>query len=452
MVGLVPIRYTCGVAERRDLPSITSLSQHPELGQWPETIRIEASRRAVKLARDSWEPGAELAENAILKEAVRCAGALSGQSMKAAINMSGVILHTGLGRARLPAAVVNRVQEMIAGHCDLEIDLELGTRGDRQDHVRDLLTFLTGAEDALVVNNAAAALVLVLRALAFEKDVLLSRGQMVEIGGSFRVPEIVKQSGCNLVEVGTTNRTHLQDYQAELSDRTGAILVCHRSNFDIIGFTAEPTVSDLSALGCPVVDDMGTGCLVDLTQFGLPKAKTMADSIQAGADLSIGSGDKLLGGPQAGLIVGKAGLIEKVKRHPLARAMRVDKMTLAALEATLGLYAEGKLLEIPTLRYLARTVDEVKQQAMHLASQLGSGAIVEASTSELGGGSGVGFAIPSYRVGLPGANAEKLAHALRTGTPAIIGRVEKDQVWLDLRCVEDAELPEVARRTIECLS
>jgi len=449
MLGLVPIRYTCLVAERRNLPSITSLSQHPELGQWPEAIRVEAARRAVREARDTWKPGDNLVKDSILKGAIKSARTLSGRSMKSTINMSGVILHTGLGRARLPSAAVERVQEMIAGHCDLEIDLETGTRGDRQEHVRDLLTFLTGAEDALVVNNAAAALVLVLRSLAFEKDVLLSRGQMVEIGGSFRVPDIVKQSGCNLVEVGTTNRTHLSDYQAELSERTGAILVCHRSNFEIVGFTAEPSLAELSRLGCPVVDDMGTGCLVDLSQFGLPKTKTMSDSIQAGADLSIGSGDKLLGGPQAGVIVGKTELIELVKRHPMARAMRVDKMTLAALEATLGLYAEGKLLEIPTLRYLSRTVDEVKQQAMHFASQIGSGAIVEASTSELGGGSGVGFSLATYRVGLPSSDAEKLAYALRTGTPAIIGRVEKNRVWLDMRCVEDGELPEVVKRTTE---
>ena len=363
--------------------------------------------------------------------------------------MSGVVLHTGLGRSRLAPAVAEAIRAAAEDHCSVEFDLDTGGRGDRQLHVREMLCHLTGAEDAMVVNNAAAALVLSLRALACEKEVLLSRGQMVEIGGSFRVPDIVRESGCRLVEVGTTNRTHLKDYK--VGPQTGAILICHRSNFEVVGFVSEPTLAELAGLGVPVVDDMGTGCLVNLQKFGLTPTKTMSDSIRDGASLAIGSGDKLLGGPQAGIVVGKRELVQQIKGHPLARAVRVDKLTLAGLRATLALYTSGRELEIPTIKYLARSLEEVKLLAEALAGAIGSRARVEPSVCEIGGGSGPGTEVASYRVGIEVSSPDDFARMLRQSTPAVIGRIEKGTFWLDPRTAEPQEVDKTAILVRECL-
>ncbi|MBC8066267.1 MAG: L-seryl-tRNA(Sec) selenium transferase, partial [Chlorobia bacterium] len=370
----------------RDLPKVDELSRDPGLSEFPERIRVEAARAAIDHMRQSMLGGVHVDISRSAQVANLKAHDMMASNLRAAINMSGVILHTGLGRARLAPSVAEEISRVARDHAYLEFDVEEGSRGDRQSHVRDLLVQLTGAEDALVVNNAAAALVLALRTLAEGKNVLLSRGQMVEIGGSFRVPEIVKQSNCHLVEVGCTNKTHLPDYVVDAD--TGAILVCHRSNFEIVGFASEPSISELSALGVPLVDDMGTGCLVDLARFGLPKTKTLSDSVREGAHVAIGSGDKLLGGPQAGIIVGRRDLIQRMKNHPLARALRVDKLTLAGLSPTLRLYLAGRELEIPTMRYLSRTPAEVRKLARRLANAIGPTAYVEASESQVGGGSG----------------------------------------------------------------
>jgi len=438
------------VAHLRDLPRVDDLASHPSLSSYSHEVRIAAARTTVDRLRESilaGEPQDLMEASTICAEV---AAAMMGSDFRPAINMSGVILHTGLGRARLAPAVVQEVAQIAANHGYLELNLESGIRGDRQRHVRSMLTLLTGAEDALVVNNAASAIVLALRALAHRKEVLLSRGQMVEIGGSFRVPDVAKQSGCKLVEVGTTNKTHLADYVVGPS--IAAILVCHRSNFEIVGFTSEPSVRELASLEVPVVDDMGTGCLIDLTKYGLPKLKTLRDSIAEGASLAIGSGDKLLGGPQAGIIVGQSRCIQKLKSHPMARAMRIDKLDLAALAATLRLYLSGRELEIPTLNYLSKSVNLVRQEAERLASLMGSGAFTEASECEFGGGSGPGMRVPSYRVGIPISNPDALARRLRQSNPGIVGRIEKGVLWLDPRTAEPDEVDRTASIVRECLS
>lgn len=433
-----------------DLPKVDDLSRHPGLSEFPERIRVRAARAAIDEMRRSMLDGAKVDVGQSAELAALKAKDMMKSSLQSAINMSGVILHTGLGRARMARSVADEIERVARDHSYLELDEEEGLRGDRQVHVRDFLMQLTGAEDALVVNNAAAALVLALRTLAEAKNVLLSRGQMVEIGGSFRVPEIVKQSNCHLVEVGCTNKTHLADY--EVDAETGAILVCHRSNFEIVGFTSEPSISELSSLGVPLVDDMGTGCLVDLGRFGLPNTRTMGDSIREGAHLAIGSGDKLLGGPQAGIIVGRSDLIQRMKGHPLARALRVDKLTLAGLSATLRLYVSGQDKEIPTLHYLSRTSEEVRRLAQELAKEIGPASVMEASESQIGGGSGPGMVLPSHRVGVQSADPESLAKRLRKSSPGLVGRIERGVFWLDPRTAEPNEIQFAAQLVKSCLN
>ena len=365
-------------------------------------------------------------------------------SFRPVLNASGVILHTGLGRARLARAASEAVLAVAANHANLELDLESGRRGDRQDHVRGLLTSLTGAEDAFVVQNCAAAVFLALSALAARKEVLLSRGQMVEIGGSFRLPEIVKRSGCKLVEVGATNKTRLEDFEAAVTPRTAAVLRCHPSNYQIIGFTEEPSGAALAAFcndrGIALIDDVGSGCLVDTTRFGLPKTPTLMDAVQEGAAVVTASGDKLLGGPQAGLILGMKAAIQKIRKHPLARVVRIDKLSLAALEATLRLYANGDEKEIPTIRYIGRHIDEVRAFAAKLQQAYVGEAVLEDGITEIGGGSLPGIGLPSVRVGLKTAKPDALAKKLRLGSPPLLTRIEKDIVWLDPRTLDTEEV------------
>lgn len=433
-----------------------ALARSAELASYPEPIRVEAAREAVAGLRRRVQEGFAVDMGAAGAFAADIARELSELSLRPAINLSGVVLHTGLGRARLAPSVAAHVAEVAGGHSLVEFDDESGKRGDRQAHVRDLLTKLTGAEDALVVNNAAAGLILSLRALAQDRDVVLSRGQMVEIGGSFRVPDIVRESGCHLVEIGCTNKTRLSDYEAAIGETTGALLICHRSNFKIVGFTEEPTRGELAKLARArevyLVDDMGTGCLADLSRYGLPKAWTFADSVASGVDIAIGSGDKLLGGPQAGIVVGKADLIEKIRKHPMARAVRVDKLTLAALQATLQLYAEGRESSIPTLRYIGRSADEVKVLARRLARGIGAPAKVESGFSAIGGGSEPGTELPTWRVGLIGIEPSALAYRLRKATPAVVGQIERDTLWLDPRTAEGAEIKRAGEIVRRCLS
>ncbi|HSI73263.1 MAG TPA: L-seryl-tRNA(Sec) selenium transferase [Fimbriimonas sp.] len=421
----------------RRLPKVDALSRNERLAGYPERVRTEAARQGIDRAREALLAGGIASAE---DEAVNAAELLMAYTTKRVINASGVILHTGLGRARLAPSVVDHLAEVASSHAVVEYDLDSGSRGDRQEHVRGLLAELTGAEDALVVNNAAAGLILTLSALVGDGDVVLSRGQMVEIGGSFRIPDIIRQSGCNLVEVGCTNKTRLSDYQDALHPFV-AILRCHTSNYKIIGFTAQPSLEELvglaSEFGTTVIDDQGTGCLVDTSRFGMAKIPTVQDSVAAGADVVIASCDKLLGGPQGGMIVGSREAIQAIAKHPLARAFRVDKLTIAALEATLRLYVQGRETEIPTIRAISIPIEEVKAMAEDLCPP---GGIVSEGITEIGGGSSPGTGVRTYRVGLQSPNADILSRDLRVGDPAIITRIEDGRVWLDPRTMDEGEV------------
>lgn len=366
----------------------------------------------------------------------------SNGTIKPVINMSGVILHTGLGRARLADEAVYAITEVADSHASVEFDLDSGSRGDRQEHVRWLLQELTGAEDALVVNNCAAAVMLALSAQGRGQVVLLSRGQIIEIGGQFRMPDIIELSGCFLVEVGCTNKTHLSDFASQMDADTGVILRCHQSNFAQVGFVSQPHPRELSELahsqGWLMIDDLGSGCLVDTTQYGLSKERTVREAIADGADIAMFSGDKLLGGTQAGIIVGKSAVMAALKTHPMARAMRIDKLSLAGLEATLRMYFENRAEDIPVWRDCAKSLTEVKQDCFKLKKAWGAGT-VEPGITELGGGSFPGDGVKTWRFGL-GTDDSNLMKNLRQS--GVIGRIESGQIWLDPRTTTPDEVKE----------
>jgi L-seryl-tRNA(Ser) seleniumtransferase len=432
----------------RTLPSVAKLVAAPELAEFPHPIAVDAARQAIDEARRSGlDPGG------IPSRAAQIATDWSTPAYRPAINCSGTILNTGLGRARLARAAVDAMKTVGSSHATLEIDLSTGRRGDRQAGLRTLLTKLTGAESALVVNNNAGAVLLVLNSLASGRKVLLSRGQSVEIGGAFRMPDVIRSSGATLVDVGTTNKTKVSDYESASDVDTSVLLRCHPSNFRISGFVEEPTAQELAAcakrLKLTMVDDVGSGSIVSTEKFGLPHEPTIQDSLRAGAQIVTASGDKLLGGPQAGIILGKAKLISRISKNPLARALRIDKVTAAALEATLRLYREGRESEIPTIRYLSRDIDEVRDLADRLAKSIGG----ESSYSkcEPGGGSLPGVELPSWRVTVPGP-ATELSAKFRSMPVPVIGYVEGGAFRLDMRCVEEDELDLIARQASEVLS
>jgi L-seryl-tRNA(Ser) seleniumtransferase len=363
--------------------------------------------------------------------------------LREVINATGVILHTNLGRAPLADEAIKAVAEA-ARNTNVEIDLHDGSRSRRGMQIEELFRVLTGAEACLVVNNCAAATVLTLQAIAAGKEVVVSRGQLIEIGGSYRLPDVFRVSGAILKEVGTTNRTRLADYETAVGANTAALLRVHPSNFRVVGFTESAGIAELADLahrqGLLAIDDVGSGSLVDLKPFGFPDEPTVADSLKAGADLVLFSGDKLLGGPQCGVILGKKSVVERLHKSPLARALRVDKLTLAALQATLQIYARGKAFEdVPVLRMLTRSAESVKSDAEELAQRLPSSIIagVEAADSQVGGGSLPTHSLPTFVVSLkhPSTGANELARRLRTGTPSIVARVERDAVLFDLRTV-----------------
>ena len=359
------------------------------------------------------------------------------------INATGVIVHTNLGRAPLSADAVAAVQEAAVGYSNLEYDLAAGERGSRTVHAAGQLQRLTGAEAALVVNNNAAAVLLMLTALCRGREVVISRGQLVEIGGGFRVPDVMAQSGAQLVEVGTTNRTHLRDYANAITENTAAILIAHHSNYKIIGFTTEPETAELAALAKErnilLLYDQGSGSLLDTEPYGLDPEPTITAALEAGVDVVAFSGDKLLGGPQAGILCGKAALIERLKKHPLARAVRADKMALAALAATLTHYLTGKAVkEIPVWQMIARPLEQLKLEAETLAARLqemGVRAAVIEGQSTVGGGSLPGTSLPTYLVAVEGDNLDRLSAALRANNPPIIGRIQDGRLLFDLRTV-----------------
>lgn len=430
---------------RRDLPSVNALLESAGvrslLELHPRRVVLEAVRSAVNAARN--QGAAQRTEEQWVASIASAVQSLSQPSLRRVINATGVVLHTNLGRAPLAESAVKAIADIAAGFSNLEYELVTGERGSRYSHCVGLLRQLTGAEDTLVVNNCAAAMVLALNALAQRKEVLVSRGELVEIGGSFRIPDIMARSGAKLVEVGTTNRTHDDDYRRAITPRTAAIVKVHRSNFAIEGFTSDVSVDRLTFIaaehGLPVIHDLGSGLMVSLDEYGLKGEPTASMALEAGASLVLMSGDKLLGGPQAGIILGAANLIAKLRKNPFARAMRVDKLTLSALEATLRLYLEPEkaIREIPVLAMLTAPVSEIQTRAEVVAARL-RGAGIEANVAEssasVGGGAFPTAAIPSRAIVLS-KNAKELEEKLRLGEPAVIGRISDRNLLLDLRSV-----------------
>lgn len=439
----------------RALPSIDELLSDARVAplqtRAPRAVLLAACRDAVAEARARILAGDEAGFQSTAVE--RHLERLLEPSLRRVINATGVVLHTNLGRAPLAASAVERVAEIARGYCNLELDLDEGERGSRYSHVVDLLKALTGAEDALVVNNCAAATLLTLGALAAGREVIVSRGELVEIGGGFRVPDVMRQSGCTLVEVGTTNRTRSSDYAAAITERTALLLKVHRSNFAVVGFTEEASTRDLAALGrargVPVFEDLGSGALLPLHGEGLTSEPSVRSLVDAGADVVAFSGDKLLGGPQAGLLVGRRAAIERLSRHPLNRALRIDKLTVAALEATLELYRDERADEIPARALLSTPLPALEQRARGLATALataGVAARVVQTTSRVGGGSMPLAAPPSWAVAVTGVAPSGLHDRLREGRPAIVARISDDELWFDVRCLTEADCHEVASR------
>ena len=446
------------------IPSLDRLLQAPEIATLVESHGREptasALRSVLSEARAAMAKGEDvvISEAAIGQSAAARLARAASPSLKRVFNLTGTVLHTNLGRAPLAEEAISAMADAARGASNLEFDLVSGKRGDRDVHVEDLLCELTGAEAATVVNNNAGAVLLLLNALALRKEVPVSRGELVEIGGAFRIPDIMSRAGAKLVEVGTTNRTHARDFEEALGDRTGLIMKVHTSNYMVQGFTAsveEPELAEIArAGGVPFAVDLGAGALVDLERWGLPHEPTPRETIAAGADIITFSGDKLLGGPQAGLIVGRKDLIAKLKKNPLKRALRCDKATLAALAATLRLYRDPDRLadRLPTLGRLARKAADIRADAEALlgdvsnalgddyevaiadcAGQIGSGALpVETLDS-------AAITITPLKARGRGAALKRLAAQLRDLPVPVIGRVQDDALWLDLRCLDDME-------------
>jgi L-seryl-tRNA(Ser) seleniumtransferase len=437
------------------LPAVHALADAAvALGDAPRWAIVEAARRAVAKRRAELVAGGT---DATIDPAhvVASARELARPALRRVINATGVVLHTNLGRAPLADAARAAIEETARGYSNLEYDLVRGERGSRHDHLRELLREMTGAEDAIVVNNNAAATVLGLAALATDREIIVSRGELIEIGGSFRLPEILKLSRGVLVEVGTTNKTHKKDYEAAINAATGLLLKVHRSNFAIVGFTTEVSPEELVAIGrargIRTMIDLGSGAIVDREtqrRWGLPEEPTIAETVASGADLVTFSGDKLLGGPQAGIIVGTKVAVEAARKHPLMRALRTDKLTIAALAATLSLYRDHTLDAIPTPRMLGVSNAALRATAEQLAAAIGTVAgiaiAVEPCTSAVGGGAMPTAQLASWAVTLQGPPADQLDRTLRSAARPVVARIEDGRVWLDVRTIAPDELADAA--------
>lgn len=467
----------------RQIPSINELLSRPAvqalLARWPRAAVVEALRDLTAELRASLQGAGEEKEAAeggeealrVLEDAAALSTELvrrlTARNLKRVINATGVVLHTNLGRAPLPREALAALEEVGLYYSNLEYDLEAGGRGSRHAHVEKLLCRLTGAEAALVVNNNAAAVLLCLDTLAVGREVIVSRGELVEIGGSFRIPEVMARTGARLVEVGTTNKTHPRDYEEAITSETALLLKVHPSNFRVVGFTREVAREELVEVGrrhgLPVMEDLGSGVLVDLAPLGLPPEPTVQKSVAAGLDLVTFSGDKLLGGPQAGIIVGRADLIGRLAKNPLARALRIDKLTLAALEATLRLYLtpELALQRIPTLALLAEPEEGVRARAEELARLLRAAGAEEwaeieivADPSEAGGGALPTASLAGWAVALSprGERVEEVERRLRTGSPPVVARIQQDRLFLHLRTVRAEELAPLQEAVLRALT
>jgi L-seryl-tRNA(Ser) seleniumtransferase len=446
---------------RRELPSVDRLLHQPAiqelLGIAPRGAVVAAVRESVEAARTRRAGPPERWEEDVRERLARRAGS----SLVPVLNATGVVLHTNLGRAPLAVPAIQAMTAVASGYSSLELDLPSGTRGSRNDHCRDLLRTTTGAEDGLAVNNAAGALVLALNALAEGRDVAISRGELIEIGGSFRIPDIMAKSGARLHEVGTTNRTHLDDYRRALDSGVAAILTVHRSNFEQRGFVASPAPAALASIaeeaGIPYLYDVGSGLLADLAPWGLTGEPRVSEAVAAGAGLVLFSGDKLLGGPQAGCLVGRADFVARCRTNPLARALRADKLTLAALAATLALYQdpENAIRTIPVLTMLTLDQGELSRRASRLAALCPEAARAQTLPGEsaVGGGSFPEAVLPTTLVALEAGSLgpDGLALRLRLGEPPLVVRVAADRVLLDPRTLPEDNFPTVARAIEQAL-
>jgi L-seryl-tRNA(Ser) seleniumtransferase len=448
--------------ELRKIPSVDQIATSPagealvqKHGREPVVAAVREELAAVRaLMKSGGSPSVAPAD--LLAGALKRLESGNAPRLCRVINATGVILHTGLGRAVLPQAALDAIASEQRGYSLLETERESGERSIRETHVVALLQKITGAEAATVVNNNAGATLIALATMARGKEVIVSRGQLVEIGGSFRIPDVMEQSGCTLVDVGTTNKTYISDYEKRVNPATGLLLRVHTSNFRIVGFTASPTLDELIALGkkhgLPVMDDLGSGSLVDMAHFGIQGEPGVADSVKAGADVITFSGDKLLGGPQAGILVGSKKWISQIRKNPLFRALRVDKLTLTALEATLKLYfdPERVMKELPTLAMLGMSADELERRALDLAAKLkplpGVSVEILDDTSEVGGGSVPAHALPTKVVAIRLAKSSltSAAAALRLNEPAIFARVQRDRILFDVRTLLEGEADEIA--------
>ena len=452
----------------RAIPKVDDLLRDPALSALdlsPAMLR-DAVREELDTLRKQILSGAvtEIPElSALCGNIVRRAQAEALPSLRPAINATGVTLHTNLGRACLSEQAVKAVTDVVRGYSTLEYDVEHGCRGSRHSHVEDLLVRLTGAEAAMVVNNNAAAVLLILSEVGAGGEVVASRGELVEVGGSFRIPDIMTQCGCSLREVGATNKTHLRDYERAIGENTRALLKVHTSNYRIIGFSESVPLADLTALahsrGLPMIEDLGSGALLDLSKVGIHGEPTVQQSVQAGVDLISFSGDKLLGGPQAGLIVGTKDWIDRLKQHSLARAMRVDKMTLAALSATLRSYLDESeaLRDIPTLAMLGTSVEELEARAEKLCGifkEQGLSAQVVPTEDQVGGGSAPLQLLSSRAVALDSGalTVDALEEKMRRRKLPIIGRISQDRYLLDVRTLKEADFPLIAEAAREILA
>jgi L-seryl-tRNA(Ser) seleniumtransferase len=452
----------------RRLPAVDRVLElaHSEGGfEWaPRSVVVNAIRTVIederRLIREDGGARAEdaVSETAIMERVKAAVRQAMRPNLRPLINATGVVVHTNLGRSLLAPEAVENLQSVGARYSNLEYDLERGRRGSRYTAVRDLLCEITGAQDAMVVNNNAGAVLLSLESLARNRKVIVSRGELVEIGGSFRIPDVMSKSGAALLEVGTTNRTHLEDYESAIDAGTGLLLKVHCSNYSIVGFTAQVSLAELVALGArhglPVMEDLGSGTFIDFSRYGLMKEPTVQESVASGPDVVTFSGDKLLGGPQAGLIVGRREIIERIRKNPLTRALRIDKLTLAALESTLRLYRdeERAVTVIPTLRMLTEPEAAIAARADQLAQRLAAAGDARLTVdivslpSKAGGGALPLFELPSrcVRLRVEGVSVNALESRMRLSDPAVIGRIEDDRYVMDARTIQQEEIGMVA--------
>lgn len=439
----------------RALPSIDELLARrwvvSLLSGRPRPLAVKVLQRAVACARERLLRGEDrpLAED----DVVRSLGSLAQPNLRPVLNATGVVLHTNLGRSPLPGRAIERLGFISKGYCNLELELDEGERGSRYAPVLEALCALTGAEDALVVNNCAAAVLLTFSALAAGKDAIVSRGELVEIGGGFRVPDVMRQSGARLIEVGTTNRTTLADYASALGPESALVVKVHRSNFAMVGFTHEVSTRELAELasrhGLPLFEDLGSGALRPLHAEGLTQEPTVASVVAAGADVVAFSADKLLGGPQAGILVGRRAVLERLKTHPLNRALRIDKLTIAALEATLEVYRdELEDTEIPARMLLLQPLPLLEERARRLAKALEEAGIasrVVRAEGRVGGGAMPLSVLPSWAVSVRVSSANQMQERLRALDPPLLARTVDEEVWLDVRCLAEADIQVAAR-------